>query len=473
MISPNSLAKNFSAQLIGRLLAVAIGLVSLGILTRSLTGTEFGEFTTVMTFLQMFGVVVDFGLTLTLVVMISRQGADEEKIVGNFLSLRFISGLIVFSIAPIAVLAFPWSGSIKTAVAVGAVAYLLMGVATMLVGVFQKHEAMWRVALAELLNRVVLLATIGLFAYLDFGVVAMVAASIVANFIWLISMIHLAHPYVKIRPRINLSIWKEAAILSWPIALSIIFNLLYLKGDILFLAYFREQVEVGIYGVSYRVLDVLTALPVMYMGLVLPSLVSAWSRKDLPTFRKSINKTFDLFMIAVIPVVVGAQVVGEGLTVLIAGDKYELSGTVLTLLIVAVIGVFLGALYGHAVVAINKQKQMIWGYAGVAVISIIGYLWLIPPYGMWGAVWVTLVSEGLIALLTFLMVYKVTRAIPNLLTTLKALLASGVMYYFLISITTINVLIDITFGALVYFGVMLLIRGIRPNEIKALFKQTT
>jgi O-antigen/teichoic acid export membrane protein len=468
MTSSRSIAHNFSIQLIGKILAVLVGLISVAVITRSLGAHAFGEYTTAITYLQMFGVVVDFGLTLTLIVMISERGVDEDKIVGNFFGLRLLSGFLLFSLAPLTVLALPWSSTIDRAVLIGALAYFFMGGATMLVGVFQRHQSMWRVALAELLNRFVLLALVAIIAFMSLGVVAMIAASAIANLIWLLMMVRLAKPFVHISPRFEWEQWRLIIIRSWPIAVSIIFNLLYLKGDILFLAYFRDQAEVGLYGMAYRIIDVMTVLPTMFMGLVLPGLVSAWSEGRADEFRQRVARVFDLFMMAIIPVVVGAQLVATDLIVLIAGEEFVQSGTVLRLLILALAGVFIGTLFGHLVVAINRQRVMTWGYVAVAIVSIIGYFWLIPLYGMWGAVWVTLVSEGLIGIITFGLVARVSGAVPRLTITFKALIASGVMYLILSQMPETHVLINLFVGGVVYTATLVALRAVTVSQIKSL-----
>ena len=467
MISSRSLASNFTVQLIGKGLSVLIGLITIAFITRTLGTAAFGEYTTAVTYLQMFGVVVDFGLTLTLIVMISEKGIDEERVAGNFFGLRLVSGALLFSLAPISILAFPFTPVVKQAVLIGAAAYFFMGGATMLVGIFQKHERMWRAALAELMNRAVLLGLIAIFAMTAPTVGAMVFASVIANAIWLWTMIHFAKPLVRVRPLFEMSVWRDILSRSWPIAVSIVFNLLYLKGDILFLAYFRPEAEVGLYGMAYRIIDVLTVLPVMFMGLVLPSLVAAWSAGKAKDFRRYVARTFDLFAMAVIPLVVGAQLVATELTVLIAGDGFADAGPALALLIIALIGVFLGALYGHLIVALNKQRIMTLGYVFVAIVSIVGYLWLIPEHGMWGAIWVTLASEALIAAITFAVVWRVSGALPNLLATLKALLAATAMYLVLLQID-VHVILDILIGATVYGVALLALRAITIKELKAL-----
>ncbi|MBI2473450.1 flippase [Candidatus Uhrbacteria bacterium] len=467
MSTAKSIASNFSIQLLGKVVSVLVGLISIAVITRALGTHAFGEHTTAITYLQMFGVLVDFGLTLTLIVMISKTGIDEERVVGNFFGLRLVSGLLLFSLAPLSVLLFPWSSTVKTAVLVGAVAYFLMGGASMLVGVFQRHECMWRAALAELINRGVLLILVILFALLSPGVVEMFIAMVISNALWLFIMIRFAKPFVRIHPLFEWSQWMFILSHSWPIAVSIIFNLLYLKGDILFLAYFRDQSEVGLYGMAYRIIDVMTVLPTMFMGIVLPSLVALWSSGEKEAFRIRINRIFDLFVLVVVPVIVGGQLVSTELTVFIAGNDFASAGPVLSALLLALIGVFFGTLYGHLVVALNKQRIMTLGYIFVAIISVGGYLWLIPEYGMWGGVWVTLVSEGLIALITFGVVYRSSKALPNPTVFLKSLIASLIMYAVL-SQMHVPVMIDLVTGAVLYSGSLLILKAITIKEIKSL-----
>lgn len=386
---------------------------------------------------------------------------------GNFFGLRLVSGFVMFSLAPLSVLLLPWSSTVKTAVLVGALAYFLMGGASMLVGVFQRHESMWRAALAELVSRAVLLAFTVFFVLTSPGVVEMVFAMVIANAVWLVMMVQMASPFVKIRPLFEWSQWMSILAHSWPIAISIIFNLLYLKGDILFLAYFRDQSEVGLYGAAYRILDVLTVLPTMLMGLILPGLVAMWSAGQAQEFRNRVARIFDVFALAVIPVVVGAQLTSTELMELIAGSEFAAAGSILPWLILALVGVFLGTLYGHLIVALNKQRVMTWGYVLVAILSIAGYLLYIPTYGMWGAVGVTLFSEGLIAIITFMVVYRTSGSLPDLWTLFKAVVASVVMYLALVKLE-VHVLIDLLVGVVVYAATLFALRAVTIRDLRDL-----
>ncbi|MBU0531209.1 flippase [Patescibacteria group bacterium] len=466
MASIKKLARNYSIHFSGRVLGTFFGVITIAILTRSLGDTGYGQLTTAMTYLQIFGVMVDFGLTLTLVQMISEHGADERKITGGVLGLRLVSGIFFFGLAAFIGLSLPYSPIIKAAIMVGTLSYLFMTSSGMLVGVFQKHLAIWRIALAELINRFVTLGAVSLFAYLAYGVVAMMVAFVIGNFLQFVFTICLARKYVKIWPRIDIPVWKDAFLRGWPIGLSILFNLLYLKSDIIFLGWFRDQAEVGIYGASYKVLDVITSMPVMYMGLALPALVLAWSKDAKADFLQLMQRSFDFFAIISFPIFIGALVVGVPLMVFISGNEFALSGELLKVLMLAAIAVFFGSLTGHAIVALGLQKPITWGYAITAVVTIIGYILVIPPYGVWGAAWMTVAAEVLITIFTFSVVSYKSKFRPNMTVLLKALAASAVMYGVLMVVPPMNVLWLIVIGAVVYGATLFGIGGVKYATIK-------
>jgi len=139
MSTKRNLSINFLTQLSGKAVSIVIGLILTVILARALGDSLYGEYTTAITFLQLFGVIVDFGLTLTLAVMLSNKGANQEKVAGNIFGLRMTSAIIMFSLAPLMALPFPWSGNVRLGILIGAGAYICMAGATMLIGVFQKH----------------------------------------------------------------------------------------------------------------------------------------------------------------------------------------------------------------------------------------------------------------------------------------------------------------------------------------------
>lgn len=464
----HALARNFIVQTVGKILSIVLGLFTLSLLTRSLGVEAFGEYTTAVTFLQFFGVIVDFGLSLTLVVMISEPGADEERITGNVFALRMVSAAVCFGLAPLLVLAFPWSAPIKEGVLVGAIGYACMAGATMLVGIFQKHASVWRASVGELINRVVLFGLAFWFLSLGWGVVAVIWALTVANVAWLVAMLAFARPFVRVGLRFEGAMWKRIVARSWPMAVSIIFNLIYLKGDVLALALFRTQTEVGYYGAAYRVIDVLTVIPTIFMGLLLPSLVEDWKAGRRAEFGHHLQRAFDVFALLYLPMVAGVELLAVPVLGLVAGKGFEASGVILRLLILALPGVFLGVLYNHAVVAVDRQRRMLWAFVACALLCAAGYFVLIPAFGMSAAAGVTIFSEWFVALVAFLVVRRESAFRLSLGRAARALLAAAAMDGVLLLIPHLNVLVLVLIGAVSYVGFLFLFGAVDRQTLMSL-----
>lgn len=462
----SKIATNTFLQIVGRTVGTLLGLFSIGLLTRYLGPSGYGAFTTITGFLQFFGIVVDLGLTLIAVQMISEEGADERKIMGNILTLRLVTALIFFGLAPLVALLFPYPPLVKVGILVGSLAFLFMTQNQVIVGIFQKHLSMGRAAVAEVAGRIILFLGILLVVLNGWGLIGSIWVLVVGNAVQLLLSFIFADRLVPLRFLRDFEFMKQILKRSWPIGLSIAFNLIYLKGDIIFLSVFRSQAEVGFYGAAYKILDVITVIPMMFMGLVLPILTHAWGLRDLTLFARRLQKSFDFLMILAVPIVGGAWVVGKNLMVLVAGQDYRTSGNLLTILIVAAGAVFVSGLFGHIIVAIGKQRSSVWGYAINAVLSLIGYVVFVPRFGAPAAAWVTVFSEVFIAIFTAVLVIRVTRIRPRLGTAFKIIVATSVMSLVLLTLPNWSVLISIMVGVIVYGIVLVVLRVISRETIR-------
>ncbi|MEK7665319.1 MAG: flippase [Patescibacteria group bacterium] len=462
------LARNTILQLIGKTAGTLLGVVTVAVLLRNLGTFGFGEFTTAITFVTLFATLVDFGLTLTTVQMISEPDADEHRVLSNMLSLRLISGLFFFSASVLIGLFFPYSNAVKLAIGIGAIAYFFATFTQLLVGIFQKRLEMWRVVVAELVNRVTFFGGVLLVAILHGGVIAFVGTVMIAAVLQCLVLVALTRPFVKLKWHLHTDMWGEIIKRSWPIGATIFFNLIYLRGDIVFLSLMRTTEEVGAYGAAYKMVDVITAIPAMFMGLVLPILVRTWKNNDKETFHKTMQNTFDVFAIVAVPIAVGAYALAEPIMVFIGGAEFRAAGPIMKWLAPTSAIVFFGNLFAHAVIALNAQRRVVLGFATVAVVSIIGYLVFIPRFGVFGAVGVTLFSELTITILVFVVTSAVSKRIPSLTVMAKALLSAVIMFLLLPAFGSMNLLVQIFLGSLVYLVALTALGGLHPKQLKRL-----
>lgn len=474
------IAYNTIVQFLSKALSTVLGLLAIALITRYLSPEGFGEYTAATTFLSFFAIIADMGLTLVTVQLISRPGADEPRILGNLLALRLVSAAGLLALAPLAAVFFPYSAAIKQAILIGAASFVFIALNQILVGLFQKNLRMDKVSIAEVLSRVVLLAATYWAVRIDSGlngiIWAMVGASLV-NF-----ALHLAFSrrFVRLRLHFDFKYWLDVLKRSWPLALTIIFNLLYLKTDTLLLSLIPREsrigiiAEVGLYGAAYKVIDVLITLPFMFAGIILPILTARFAAGLRAEFREVYQRSFDAMVLFALPMMVGTFFVARQTMVLVAGPEFAAAGPILSVLIIAAAAVFVGTIPAHAVIAIDKQRQIIGAYFFVAVSSIIGYAVLIPLFSYYGAAAMTIYSEVFIAIASIWLVYRYTRYLPSLKLAAKAGLACAVMaaaLHFYPNLFKESLAATIAIGVLAYSGAVLALGAVKKDDIKILINR--
>ena len=150
-------ALNTLWQIIGKTISIVTGIAVITLLTRSLGVEGYGGFTTVTAYLQFFGIIVDFGLTLIAVQMLSTNKWDERKLFNNFMSLKVVTSLFVFGLAVVIAWFTNYPVIVKTAITIASVSFFLNTIQQVYVGWYQKYLIIAKLALAEVLSKFVLL----------------------------------------------------------------------------------------------------------------------------------------------------------------------------------------------------------------------------------------------------------------------------------------------------------------------------
>jgi len=468
-------AKNTLIQISGKALSTVLGLFALALITRDLGLNGFGQYTTIITILTFFAVIADFGLTLVTVQMIGGHHEDEPKILNNLFSFRLVSSLVVLALAPLVVLFLPYGQAVKTGVLITALAFLFPALNQVIIGFFQKRLIMDRDSLAEIAGRLILIVAIIVSRKLGSGLNGVLIATVISGAVNFFGHYFLALRFTVFKLAFDRVLWRKIFHKSWPLTVTIVLNLIYLRADTLLLSLFRSAEEVGLYGAAYKIIDVLTAVPFMFAGLVLPILTASWLANDHNYFKKVLQKSFDFMAIVAVPLVIGAQFLGRPVMTFVAGRDFAASGLILQILIFAVAAIFLGTMFSHAVIALDKQKKMIGFYLFTSLSALLGYLILIPRFSYFGAAGVTIYSELLIAIFSFYCVLKYSRFRPELKTFGKSLIAGlplALLLYFFphhYQNTLGGLIFIIILAIVVYFLVLYLLGGIKDNDLKNIF----
>jgi len=478
MTLTKKVAHNFILQIIGRILALILGLFVISLMMRYLGPRNYGYYSTAFAFLQVFGIIADFGLYLITLQYLggtdSLKEAEKEKrvryIMGNIFTLRFFSALFFYGGAFALVFIFPYPMIVKLGVGILSGSLFFCTLIQVLSAFYQKILRTEKIFVAEVLGKIITLVLMVLFVKYNFSFYSILSVFILghlANFLWLFFA---ARKWILLKFRFDFTFWREILIKSWPVGLAIIFNVFYFKADTLILSFYQSPEHVGFYGASYRILEVLITIPPLFLGLILPRLTKAWKDKDMVHLKVLIQKSFDFLVMISLPIVFATLVLGEKIMILIGGQEFSLAGKILKIVIIACGILFVAELFKHMMVAIGKQRQILPFYLIAAIVSLIGYFIFIPKYSYWGAAWMTVFSEFLMFIFAFYLVWKTTKILPNIKFFIKSLGASLIMFLSLIFLNDLNLFLLVLIGTIIYFVFLYIFKGIDKQIIKDIIK---
>jgi O-antigen/teichoic acid export membrane protein len=443
----NSISGNTITQLLGKATSTLIGLVVVALMTRALGAAGFGEYTTVVAYLQFFGILVDFGLTMTTARELGNARLASNILLGNLLSFRTVTAGAAFIIAPLVALFLPYPPLIKTGIALTSLAFFLSSLSQSFGAVFQAQLKSHLLILAELGGRIVLLvgtifATLGQLPLISYLLI-LIASSLTTTTWTLVA----AKRLLPFKWQINLAVWRELWHATWPIALTIAINLIYFKADTLILSLLKPTIDVGLYGAAYKVLEVLLAVPAIVCGLVLPLAARAYAQGDKNKLAELYHGTFDSMLAAGLAVLVGGIIIGTPLMTLFAGAEFAVTGKILAILGVATAFIFLGNAIGYFIFALDKVKKMIPAYLITALVALTGYFIFIPTYSYWGAAWMTVVAEALMTTISLVILWKLGLK-PSTVRWPKIILAT--LFFATILMMPLPLIPKLILGAVVY-----------------------
>ncbi len=451
---------NTIIQLIGKAASTLLGVGAIMIMTRTLGAEQFGWYTTATSWLQFIAILGDFGFTLTTAAMLSEPLFDKTRVFNTLFTWRFITALTLHGLAAISIWFFPYPLPVKIATGILAISFLAFALIQVFTGYFQARLYLLPITIGELLSRTILVfgtwkLAQGENAFLPIMALISIGACAYLGFVF--------YQSTGVALLIDREISRVLFRRMWPTALSIIFNAIYLQGDRVLLPLYVSQTDIGFYGAAYRVLDIITQSAAIVMGILTPLLAFAWSRRQTNQFSHLLKTSTSIMALVFLPMTAGVFCLAHPIMNAVAGSNFAGSGTILRGLCVAVIGIMLGMTFGHVLLATDFQRQALLVYASDAVLSIVGYLFLIPLFGMWGAIFVTVASEFYAGFGLMLLAIFYTKTTPDFRMLAIILAATSIMILGLLYLPPSTPLALTIFLGMILYGSTLLLFGLRPH----------
>jgi len=454
------------------LLVSLSGIILLPILTKTLLIEEYGIWVQIIVTITLISPIVGLGLPYTMVRFLAAK-KDKTKIQEGFYS---IAVFIFFTSLAASVLLFIFSEPFAAAF-LGGRADLLRVISVIIpieclnnlfLNYFRTFQRIKKYSFFNILytyGMVVLVAYSLLSGYGIFG--ALISFLIARLFVFmLMCSLIISEIGVKIP---NFSHLKEYLNFGLPTVPGTFSSWIVGSSDRYIIGYFLGVAFVGYYSPGYM----LGAFVSMYMapiGFLLPAVLSKlYDEGKEEEVKKYLEYTLKYFLMFAIPSVLGLSLLSKQLLITLSTSEIASYGYPITPF-VAVSALFLGAgaIISHILILVKKTKisGSIWVLA--AVINLGLNFVFIPYFGILGAAITTLIAYVLAFIFTTYYSFKYLKFNIDFRFILKSIFASIVMSLVIIKwnpIGTLNVLIVIGVCAVVYAAILLLLKGVKKEEI--------
>ncbi len=377
-----------------KLVRIGIGLVVGVWLARYLGPQRFGQFNFAIAFAVLFSPIAILGLDALVVRELVRHPENKQNILGSAFALKLSGGVLAFCLALSAILAFhpgdPANQWLVGVIAVGMI-FQAFDVADLWFqskvqskfSVLAKNGAFLVLTLAKIWL-ILAQAEVQAFAWVSTAELALGALGLAVAFHsegnhWL--DLRASWPTMR-------SLIRE----SWPLLLSSLGAMLYMRIDQVMLAEMVGERELGLYSAAVRLSDMWYLIPPVVVTSVTPYLTEARARSEQIYYQR-LQQLLTLLARLAIILAISSSLLATPLVSLIFGDAYVESGAILAVHVWSIVFVFVGA--GTTPWIINERLVSLALYQTSlgAVINVALNLYLLPRHGAMGAAVATVGSQ--------------------------------------------------------------------------------
>ena len=191
--------------------------------------------------------------------------------------------------------------------------------------------------------------------------------------------------------------WTQAKKLmrdAWPLIFAGMVVSVYMKIDQVMLKEMLNTKAVGVYAAAVKLCEAWYYVPIVITASLFPVIISSKQKSDT-LYQQRMQKLYDLMVWVSVTVAIPTTFLADWVIVILYGNDFEASATVLRIYIWAGVFTFLGVASFKWLVTENLQRYSFYVLAIGAIINIGSNLLLVPIYGINGAAVATFISYGI------------------------------------------------------------------------------
>ena len=359
----------------------------------------FGQFTTAHLLATLFLTIADFGLDVLLTTEVARQPSEAASLLRRFFSTKL--ALSIFAIAGMCgiTLVHDFSDGARRLIYIFSFSVAFTALTNFFFALFKGFEQLQHqtriafvqnlVMLTALLVCVFYQASIEWFAgvYTGTRLLGLGAAALTAKRLMRLPAF-----------TINVAEWMQVLKQGWSFGVHLVCTVVFFQIDTFLLSLWKGDHAVGIYQAVIKLVGLSLILPDVIINALLP-VFARFHREDQAQWRqlgKLLNKTL---LLLALPIALALAVYADPLIALLYGGE-EFAAAVPIMRVAALIIILRFVLETYSITLLTSGRQLsrmaITMLVTAAAIAL--NIYVVPHYGAYGAAWVAVITNLLLAL---------------------------------------------------------------------------
>jgi O-antigen/teichoic acid export membrane protein len=178
---------------------------------------------------------------------------------------------------------------------------------------------------------------------------------------------------------------------SWPLIISSLAIMVYLRIDQIMIKAFLDSKSVGNYSVAVKVSEAFHFIPLVINSSLFPAIIKL-KQENNRLYLSRLQQLYDLMTWLGISVAVSISIFADYLISFLFGEQFLSAAGILKINIWACVFVFLGNACAKWFIAENLQKYFLYRTLSGAILNVVLNLAFIPKFGITGAAFTTVIS---------------------------------------------------------------------------------
>ncbi|HMS22236.1 MAG TPA: oligosaccharide flippase family protein [Candidatus Levybacteria bacterium] len=358
--------------------------------------SSLGSFVKITSFVALFYILIDFGLNTTYL----RDHFDKtEDFFGNLIFLRLLLSLCVFLLVCCVLVfvpagfSFGFSQLEKLGVFVYSFTLFTEGVLISFSGLTQKKLIQKTLILPSIISSIVVIFLV-ILGVISSNFFLILLSYPIGELVQILLLLYLVKRSIlfRILPISFYSFSKKTLIAAVPLAFMLFLNVIYFRIDTIVLSMYKTNVDVGIYGFSYKIFEFLLVIPTFLSASVFPILIQ--HKNNSYEFRKRV-KSYSVILLGISVFMSILVFLLAPLLVYIKSD-IAASQTPLQILSVSLPFFFLTSLMQWVLLLKGKIRSLIIIYFLTMCMNIVLNVVLVPVFSYNASAAVTVGTEILV-----------------------------------------------------------------------------